>query len=193
MFKGYIVHCYFSLPECNLFNYSLKPCFGSFLSFYSFFCHKVLSKSLCSNGGIGIYLEDALHALVFKGTDLYAKQPMTSQLVSPLVCTWSTNENMHQNKNILGWDETLISHLELSTPVRLGRLTFLKRIPMCFSGFQCGGHMGQRGCFSLRSSPSVQKRFADMHLEQLRQIRTNGHQYTKRKIQVCMHVIYIYK
>lgn len=47
--------------------------------------------------------------------------------------------------------------------------------------------MGQRGCFRLRSSPSVQKRFADMHPVQFRQINTNGHQYSYETQNSSMH------
>ena len=121
-----------------------------------------------SDGGIGMaYLKVARNASAFKGTNLFVKRPMTSQL--KLVCTWSTNENMHQNKNTEGWDETLTVNISFEIlytgtfwNIRLGRSTFLKRIPMCL-GFSMWHPHGTAPLFLIAFQPKRTKRFADTH------------------------------
>ena len=96
---------------------------------------------------------------------------------------------MRQNKNTLGWDETLTSHLELCTPVRLGRSTFLKRIPMGFPVFNVATTWDSvvvSDCVSAQAYKNVLLTCIQYSFD--RSTRMDINTAMKRKIQVCMHV-----
>ena len=96
---------------------------------------------------------------------------------------------MHQNKNTLGWDETLTSHLELCTPVRLGRSTFLKRIPMGFPVFNVAATWDSvvvSVSVSAQACKNVLLTCIQYSFD--RSTRMDINTAMKRKIQVCMHV-----